>query len=76
MTESGATRRRGRPIDAVIGLAWVGLGLWYLEGGSKGFAAAFVVLGLLHGSTYLWPHALADRFPTAPVLRRKRPTDR
>lgn len=76
MRESGDTRKRGTTSSAVIGVLWVGLGFWYVEGGEMGPAAGFVILGLLMGSTYVWPDSALDRFLSAPLWRRKRPAGR
>ena len=76
MTESGDTSKRGRPSSAVLGVLWLGLGFWNVETGDLGVAAGFVVLGLLMGSTYVWPGSALGRFLSTPIIRRKQPADR
>ena len=76
MTEPAAEGTRGRPVGALIGVAWVGLGFWSIKDERMWHGAFGVALGLLFLATYLWPGSRIDRFLSAPLVRRKRPADR
>ena len=75
MTRPGGAKDRGRPVDAAIGLAWVGLGFWSMEGGRMWHGAAGVTLGALTTMSYLWPDSALSRWMDRPVVRRRPATE-
>jgi hypothetical protein len=76
MTGPDGARTRGRPVVALIAAGYLAVGFWSIEAGQTWLGIAGVALGLLQLTAYLWPGSRADRFLSAPLVRRKRPTDR
>lgn len=76
MTGPGATSSRGRPIQAVLAIVWVGLGFVAIEDGDMWRAAAAVAVGALTGAMYWWPESVVAQVMGKPLVRRRKGSDR
>ncbi|MDR7253993.1 hypothetical protein J2X46_002983 [Nocardioides sp. BE266] len=68
----GEARKRGRPIIAVLGVGWIGIGFWSVKDDQMWHAAACVSLGLLWLACFVWPGSRLDRFMSTPLFGRKK----
>lgn len=75
--EQGATGRTwGRPVLALLGVGWIGIGFWSVKDGEMWHAAACVALGLLWLASFTWPGSRLDRLLSTPLVgKRKKPEE-